>query len=480
MASARGSAEGAGDGLWTLGLCEGSERVRSGDLSCATWVDAVLERARATEPQLRAFSELDREGAMREARRVDGELRRVRHAAEGALAERYPLAGAAVSIKDSLDCRGLWTTAGSAWYRRRAVRDAEVVQRLRSAGAVVIGKTVAHEFGFGVNRVTTLSPWGEQLYTGGSSAGSGVSVGVGSSVVSVGTDAGGSIRIPAALNGIVGLRPTPRRIPGGGHVPLSPSTGTVGPLARSVDDCQALHSVMAGRPHTAHLGRPGADAVRLARPRVGVIEELWVEDRPVDSRLREVCGSLLSGDPDLEVVGVSLPMLGQAKALQLTLMLAEAAAIHHSQAPSHWLEYSAPVRAMLEHGAMISAVDYLEAQVMRRRFGAAIRRAMARRNLQGLVHPTVPLEAAPLDRLGSTLSTRGSTMDAYVEDSFVASVAGLPALAVPVGLGDHRLPISLEVIGRPDGEPELFRIGRALAGRFSVGVAQRRWSDFSV
>ena len=471
MDSGRGRAEAAGGDLWALDLCEGVERVWAGEMSCARWVNAVLERARATEPRLHAFSELDQEGATRAAELLDEEFRRVRVEDGGALAEKYPLAGAAISIKDTLNCRGLWTTAGSAWFRKKGVRDADVVKRLRAAGALIIGKTVAHEFGFGVNRVTTLSPWGEELYTGGSSAGSGVSVGVGSSVASVGTDAGGSIRIPAALNGIVGLRPTPRRIPEGGHLPMSPSTGTVGPLAKSVDDCEVLYSVMSGRPRASALG--GRDPRRAERvgPKVGIIEELWLDNRPVDSRLREVCQSLMSGDVGLEVVSVSLPMLGDVKALQLTLMLAEAAAIHHSQVGAHWLEYSPQVRAMLEHGAIISAVDYLEAQTTRRRFGAAVRRTMAHYNLQGLVHPTVPLEAAPLDRLGSTLSTKGSTMDAYVEDSFVASVASLPALAVPVGLGRSRLPVSLEIIGRTDGEPELFKIGRALESRFSVRAA---------
>ncbi len=480
MNSDGGLAGAAGGELWALNLCQGVERVWAGEMSCADWVDGVLARARATEPRLHAFSELDQGGAGQDAGLLDEELRRARRGGAGTLAERYPLAGAAISIKDSLDCRGLWTTAGSAWYRRKPRRDAEVVRRLRAAGAVIIGKTVAHEFGFGVNRVTTLSPWGEELYTGGSSAGSGVSVGVGSSVASVGTDAGGSVRIPAALNGIVGLRPTPNRIPGGGHVPLSPSTGTVGPLAKSVDDCEVLYSVMSGRPGT--FARDGRDArgPEGLRPRVGIIEELWREDRPIDAQLREVGRHLISGDAGLEVVGVSLPMLGEAQALQLTLMLAEAAAIHHSQVGEHWLEYSPPVRAMLEHGAMISAVDYLEAQVMRRRFGTAVRRAMVRNDVRVLLHPTVPLEAAPLDSLGSTLSTKGSTMDAYVEDSFVASVASLPALAVPVGQGGGRLPISLELIGRTDGEPDLFRIGRELERRFSEHAAQRMVSIHGV
>lgn len=471
MDSSSSRTEGVGGDLWALGLCQGVERVWAGEMSCACWVSAVLDRAQATEPRLHAFSELDREGATRAAEFLDEELRRGRVANGGALAERYLLAGAAISIKDTLDCRGLWTTAGSTWFRKKATRDAAVVKRLRAAGALILGKTVAHEFGFGVNRVTTVSPWGEELYTGGSSAGSGVSVGIGSSVASVGTDAGGSIRIPAAINGIVGLRPTPRRVPEGGHVPLSPSTGTIGPIAKSVDDCDVLYSVMSGRPPTSPRGGQGSRRSETVRPRVGIIEELWLDHRPVDSRLREVCQSLMSGDAGLDVISISLPMLGEVKALQLTLMLAEAAAIHHSQVRAHWLEYSAPVRAMLEHGAIISAVDYLEAQTTRRRFGAVVRRTMARHNLHGLVHPTVPLEAAPLDGLGSTLSTQGSMMDAYVEDSFVASVASLPALAVPVGLGHTGLPVSLEIIGRTDGEPELFRIGRALERRFSGRVA---------
>jgi len=225
--------------LTDLSLVEAGALVQQRSISSSELVDATLRRIEATEPVVHAYALVLAEDARRRARQADREL------AQGHW--RGPLHGLPLAVKDICYTRDAPTEAGS-----RAMAgfvpdyDATVVRRLREAGAVLVGKTVTHEFAVGVNTPPTRTPWDMSAYPGGSSAGSGVAVSVRSAGGALGTDTGGSIRIPATINGIVGLKPTFGRVSRYGVVPLAASLDHVGPLTRTVEDCAVVLQAIAG------------------------------------------------------------------------------------------------------------------------------------------------------------------------------------------------------------------------------------------
>ncbi len=225
--------------LTDLTLAEAGHRLRRGETSSAALTEATLARIAATEPVVNAYALVLAERARHAAAQADREL------VEGH--DRGPLHGIPVAVKDICYMRGLSAEAGS-----RALAgfvpdyDATVVRRLEEAGAIIVGKTITHEFAYGVNTPPTRTAWDLSCYPGGSSAGSGVSVTVRSAFGAIGTDTGGSIRIPAAVNGIVGLKPTYGRVSRYGVVPLGTSLDHVGPLTRTVEDCAIVLQAIAG------------------------------------------------------------------------------------------------------------------------------------------------------------------------------------------------------------------------------------------
>src|SRR6185437_5494059 len=222
--------------LWELGLAEAAALIAAGELARSDLVASVLERIDEVEPLVRAFVSVDAEGALRAARAQDG-------------ATGGTLRGIPVAIKDIFDVEGFPTGCGSDAYEDAAVAiaDAAAVARLRSAGAVVVGKTTTHELACGVYTAPTRNPWDLERSAGGSSGGSGAAVAAGAALGAIGSDTGGSIRIPASHCGLVGVKPTYDLVPRGGALTLSWSLDHVGPLARSVDDVALLLAVLAGR-----------------------------------------------------------------------------------------------------------------------------------------------------------------------------------------------------------------------------------------
>jgi aspartyl-tRNA(Asn)/glutamyl-tRNA(Gln) amidotransferase subunit A len=200
------------------------------------------------------------------------------------------------------------------------------------------------------------------------------------------------------------------------------------------------------------------------RWRIGLVRQLSGPEVALDPRIRDALDGLREETSGVAVFAIDLAEVEQAVCVQLTIMLAEAAAIHHSQAQEHWDEYSEEVREMLRQGALISGVDLVEAIRLRERFAFSARKVMEVDGLDALCHPTVPCEAVPLTALHGTLSGGGTAMDSYVRQSFVASVAGLPALSVPIGQGMQGLPIAIEMIGRSGREEQLFALARYLQG----------------
>ena len=240
--------------------------VRNGTRTASDVVEEYVEVARVRNPDLNAFTEIDRDGALRQASLIDEGTR------------TGPLAGVPIALKDLIDHTGHVTTAGSAFYRHQPAASATVVDRLEAAGAIIMGRTGLHEFAFGFSSENpwfgpVRNPWNTDLSPGGSSGGSAVAVAAGMSPAAIGTDTGGSVRVPAALCGIVGLKVTHGRIPLTGIFPLAGSLDTVGPLALTTGDARLLYEAMKGfdrsDPWSAPRGQTSPTGTSLGVPAGG-------------------------------------------------------------------------------------------------------------------------------------------------------------------------------------------------------------------
>ncbi len=304
-------------------IAQAAERIADGSLTPPALLESVLERLAATEPAVHAYAAVDADGARAHAARLDVELRTG--------SRRGPLHGIPVAVKDVIWTRSLPTEAGSrALAGFRPPADATVVARLEAAaGAVVVGKTVTHEFAYGQNVPPTRCPWDTSCYPGGSSAGSGVAVAVGSALAAIGTDTGGSVRNPAAVNGVVGLKPTNGRISRYGVVPVSESLDVVGPLTRTVEDAALVLTAIAGHDaldgstlpepvpdYSAHL-RGGAVGMRVG------VDRAALAAAPVQDEVSTAFEAALAAlvDVGAAVVDVRIPELDHALASGLTLHL---------------------------------------------------------------------------------------------------------------------------------------------------------------
>lgn len=353
--------------------------------------------ARAADPAgegARVFTRLDSARALAQAAASD--------ALRGAGVVRSPLEGLPVSVKDLFDIAGQTTCAGSRLLRDAPVapRNAAVVDRLLAAGAVIVGRTNMTEFaysGLGLNphHGTPRGPWDRATgrIPGGSSSGAAVSVSDGMAVLAVGSDTGGSVRIPSALCGLAGFKPTARRVPTAGVLPLSTTLDSIGPLAASVRCCAIADAVLAGEPvPPAHV--PDLLDVRLAVPGDVVLNDL---DEPVAAAFEAACRRLAQAGARIRPIAV--PEFAELPALQAkgTLPAAEAWAWHRGHVESHAAAYDPRVVSRIQLGARISAADYIDLLAARRRWIAAVQARVA--GFDALLMPTVPQVAPRIDAL---------------------------------------------------------------------------------
>ncbi|GAA5173278.1 MULTISPECIES: amidase [Amycolatopsis] len=430
-----------------LTLAAAADAVRTRALSPVELVDSVLARVEEVEPRLNAYVAVTAERAREAARQAEREITGGEY--------RGPLHGIPVGLKDLIDVAGLPTT-GSSRVRagHRAEADSVVAARLADAGAVLIGKTHTHEFAYGLITPQTANARDPGRIAGGSSGGSAVAVAAGMATFALGTDTGGSIRVPAALNGVVGLKPTYDLVPRDGVVSLSWSLDHVGPITRTVEDAALVLPVLTG-------GRPATVDGGLAGLRVGVPRNYYFEhvDPEVEAAVRQAIERMESLGAVL--VEVEVPMTRYVQAIQWGLMVPEATAYHERTLRTVPELYAADVRVLLEAGVLLPAGDYLRAQRAR----ALLRREWLRmlEPVDVLAAPAVPLTAVPSGQDSVTWpdGTVESVSDAYVRLSAPANITGLPSLTVPVGADSAGLPIGLQLLGRPLAEPLLFRVGRA-------------------
>jgi aspartyl-tRNA(Asn)/glutamyl-tRNA(Gln) amidotransferase subunit A len=432
------------------GLVEAARLVREGTASSAELVEAALARVEALDGRLGAFVTLLAGQARAEAAARDRQRRRGE-----ALG---PLHGVPVAVKDLVDVAGAVTGAGSPKLERNvAARDAEVVARLRAAGAVVVGKTRTHEFAYGVLTPGTANPWDLARIAGGSSGGSAAAVAAGLVAAAVGTDTAGSVRIPAACCGVVGFKPTLGRVPAAGVWPLSWSCDHVGPIAGDVAAAALLFTVMAGDPAPARAAPPPPTAA--AGPRIGRLaaETLGAVDPAVTAAVDALCDRLEAAGARVDEV--RLP-LGAARAAVAAIVLPEAAAAHAGLLAETGEDgYGARVLAALRLGQSALAGEYLAGLRYRRRFAALVEESLDQR--EALLLPTLPCVAPETGQ--RTVTVAGATTG--VQETLTAlpgpfNCSGSPVVSLPVGLvpAAGGMPVGVSLVGRIGGDDQLLRL----------------------
>ncbi|MFE1586684.1 amidase [Streptomyces sp. NPDC058737] len=441
-----------------LSLTEAARAVRARELSPVELTASVLARVAAVEGRLGAYVTVAADAARAAAVRAEREI--------SDSGPRGPLHGIPVALKDLIDAEGLPTTASSRVRAEHvAERDSGVAERLRAAGAVLLGKTHTHEFAYGLITPQTNNAWDHGRVAGGSSGGSAVAVAAGGATFAIGTDTGGSVRVPAALNGVVGLKPTYGLVPRTGVTSLSWSLDHVGPLTRTVRDAELVLSAIAGHDPRDPASVPGPVPDRFAGGdlrglRVGVPRNHYF-DRVVPEVEESVRGAIERlAELGAELVDVEIPMARHIQAVQWGLMVPEATAYHESALRATPDLYAADVRVLLEAGALTSAGDYLRAQRAR----TMMRDAWARMldGVDVLAAPTVPMTAAETGRetVEWADGTTESVSDAYVRLCAPANITGVPALTLPVGHDRAGLPIGMQLMGRPFHDATVLRVGR--------------------
>ena len=444
-----------------LSLAELSEKIRSREVSPVAATEACLQRIAQTEPVLNAYVCVLEAEARHAARAAEAEL--------DAGIWRGPLHGVPVALKDLYDVAGVPTTSSSAVRRDWTPQgDGDTAARLRAAGAVILGKTHTHEFAYGISTPTTRNPWNTACIPGGSSGGSGATVAARGAFMAMGSDTGGSIRIPAALCGTVGLKPTFGRVSRVGVTSLAWGLDHAGPLTNSVEDAALCLQVLAGydprdpgsvdepvRDYTADL-RSGVRGLRLGVPTNYFFDHVQPE---VEAAVRAAHAKL--AELGAELVEVEIPLPEQMMAVEYAICLPEASAYHRRMLRTSAHLYTDEVRVLLEAGEMIPAVTYLQALRVRALIQQGFRKVFDR--VDAIVAPAVPAVAAPVGTPALTWpdGTEEPLASVYVRLSAPANITGLPALSVPCGYSSGGLPIAFQAIGRPLDEALLLRVGAA-------------------
>jgi aspartyl-tRNA(Asn)/glutamyl-tRNA(Gln) amidotransferase subunit A len=448
-----------------LSITEAAAKLRDGSLTSVELTSAVLARADAYDGEVGSYLARFDEQALAAAATADSDL------AKGV--DRGPLQGIPLGVKDIIAAADGPTTANSlvldpAWG---AGKDAPVVSRLKSAGAVITGKLTTMEFAIGSPDPTKpfplpRNPWDTKTWPGGSSSGTGSGVAAGFILGGLGTDTGGSIRIPAAFCGVSGLMPTFGRVPKSGCTPLGYSLDHIGPLARSAADCGAMLQVLAGYhasdPDCVNLPVPdfsaGVGKGTLAGMRIGV-ERAHHSPAGADPAARacfEAAVGTLEG-LGATVVEVELPYYEAMQAATMVTMCGEALAYHMPDMRSRWSDYFAATRLMVIQGALASSADFVQAQRVRRVAVKALTELFE--TVDVVVTPTASRGAMAYDEISGGLLEVAELFE-LVHTPYWDAV-GNPVLVVPMGFTAEGLPLSLQMGGRPFDEATLIAAGDA-------------------
>jgi aspartyl-tRNA(Asn)/glutamyl-tRNA(Gln) amidotransferase subunit A len=452
--------------LTVLSIAEAGEQIRRRALSPVELTRAYLDRIQQQDTVSRCYITVLRDAALAAAADAEQEIGRGRY--------RGPLHGVPIGLKDLVRTRGIRTTCGSRiladWVPEA---DATVATRLAEAGTILLGKLNMHEFAFGPTGVnphygTPRNPWGRDRMPGGSSSGSGAAVASGLCAGALGTDTGGSIRIPASLCGIVGLKPTYGRVSRAGVLPLAWSLDHIGPMTRTVADAEILLQVLAGYdpadPSSASVPVPNyrsgmEEDVRGLR--VGIVRDLFFERTDPEVRAAvEAAAKSLEG-LGIALEEVRLPRIQHAGPATFAIIMAESMAYHEPYLRTRASEYGSDVRARLLTGQFVLATQYLKAQRARQVLRAEMDGVLER--MDALLMPATPIAAPRTDEQEVAVDGVRDDVRAWLTRcTRPINLTGNPALSVPCGVTTNGLPIGLQLVGRQFDELTLLRLGRAV------------------
>jgi aspartyl-tRNA(Asn)/glutamyl-tRNA(Gln) amidotransferase subunit A len=451
---------------WTS-MTELARMIATKKISPVEIVQAHLDRIAALDGKLKSYITVMGDSALAAAK--------IAEAAVQSGATLGPLHGVPVGLKDLYCTKGVKTTGGSKiladWVPEE---DATVVARLASAGAIALGKLNMHEFAYGPEGLnphygTPWNPWDATVHRicGGSSSGSGASVAAGICPGALGSDTGGSIRLPSALCGLSGIKPTYGRVSRAGVLPLAWSMDHVGPMCRSAADCALMLAPMAGYdprdPTTSVLPVPDYAAALTGQVkglRIGLLRAFFLEGAgPAQRAAVEAAAKALEGQ-GATIEAVDLSMIGRAAAASHAVLAPEAYAYHEEWLKTRAAEYGADVRERLRVGAFVTAAEYLKGQRLRSLLKNEVDAALAK--LDVLLAPTTAIEATPVGqnevRIGSeTFPVRAS----LIRFTRPFNLTGHPAASVPCGFTADGLPMGLQIIGRPFDEATVLRVADA-------------------
>ena len=439
--------------LHYLTISEAASLLESGQLSPVELVAAHLERIEETDERLNSFVTLLADHAKKAAASAEAEIQGGNY--------RGVLHGIPIGLKDLYYTKGIRTTVGSKIMGDFIpAYDAAVTERFREAGAVLLGKLQMHEFALGATSENphhgpAHNPWDTSRITGGSSGGSGSSVAAGQCMATLGSDTGGSVRIPASACGIVGHKPTFGRVSRVGVFPLSNSLDTVGPMTRTVRDAAIVMNAIAGYDERdqSSADRPDEDFTRLLGQdisglRVGIPQDYFYDiiDDGVRAAVLQAAGKI--EDLGAHVEECSIPALNDSISISGTILLTEAAEIHLDNLRNHAGDFGADVRGRLEEGAMNPAVTYIAAQRSRTGFNRAIADAMKTYDIL-----LAPSTAAPAPKIGEDIvEVNGQTEHKLALMPRLTrphNVCGIPTVSVPCGFSSDGLPIGMQLAARP-------------------------------
>jgi aspartyl-tRNA(Asn)/glutamyl-tRNA(Gln) amidotransferase subunit A len=459
-----------------LTIAAAAEALRDGALTAEALLDMGLARIQAHDADLKACVTLMAGSARQEARAAGALL------ADPKAARRAdPLLGITIGVKDLYMTRGVLTTGGSRVLDDYIPDvDAAAVERLRAAGAVQVAKTTTHEFAYGPFTPPTRNPWDLERIPGGSSGGSAVGVAVGYFLGALGSDTGGSIRIPAACCGVTGLKPTYGLVSRYGVITLSWSYDHAGPIARTVEDCALLLDTLAGydprdpdsldappMSYVAGLAASRAPEAAVRGARIGVPRQYFFDG--ADPEVAEIVRAAIEVYRALgaEVREVDMPAELDASLFDRAYRAVQRpeATLYHQEMgwyPARADRYSPAVREALAAGEAVSPTDHIWGQHFRRALTAQMRALLA--DLDALAMPTLPIVAPRVDalesriRMGDQDNTPGY---ALLRNNFPFDLTGQPALALPCGFTGAGLPVSLQLAAGHFNEPALLRLGHA-------------------
>lgn len=436
--------------------------IQSKEVSPVELTQSLLDHAHELNDTVNAYISFRDEEALAEAKVAEEEIANGNY--------RGPLHGIPMAIKDNIYVGGEVTTMASKIHGDFVSKDdSSVVKKLREAGVVLTGKLNMHEYAWGIDNNSphfgaVHNPWNLDKVPGGSSGGSGAAVAADMTFTTLGTDTAGSIRIPSAACGLVGLKPTHGRVAKYGCFPLAWSLDHIGPMSKTVADAAATLQAIAGYDHRDptsvdvpvgdYSAALGGDPKGLV---IGVEENYFFKnvDSPIEQLVRKQIDDLVSRGATLKTV--SIPSLAYSEWAELATSLSEASAIHHHDLQNRPEDLGADIRFLFELGELFSSVDFLQAQQVRRQIKQEF--AAALQDVDVIIAPTLPVMAPDIGSPVANLNgTEVDLIDNFIRFTGPSNLTGLPALTVPVGLSDD-LPVGLQIIGRAFDEATVLKVG---------------------